>query len=91
MKNRKTEVIATFTLFLMALVAGCKEETKSVDWWVSHPKETTEKYKDCIKTGEDTDNCTNVKQAGKVIADSYPPMDAILKQEAQKVREKMGL
>lgn len=87
----KKLIILSAVVVSFFVLTGCQEETKSVDWWVSHPKEATEKYKECIKTGEDTDNCKNVKRAGKVIADSYPPMDAILKQEAQKVRERMGL
>ncbi|WP_165803096.1 EexN family lipoprotein [Salmonella enterica] len=50
---KKMMLITGFVLTL----TGCGEETKSVDWWVSHPKETTEKYVDCQKTGSDSDNC----------------------------------
>ncbi|HEO8940812.1 TPA: EexN family lipoprotein [Escherichia coli] len=44
-------------------LSGCIEETKSVDWWLAHPKETYKKFEECQKSGSDSDNCKNVKRA----------------------------
>ncbi|EJJ8281100.1 TPA: EexN family lipoprotein [Proteus mirabilis] len=86
---KKLIILSAVVVSFFALT-GCQEETKSVDWWTSHPKETTEKYKECMKTGEDTDNCKNVKRAALNIA-NYPPMNEIFKQEAKEVKKRMGL
>ncbi|MCV5331453.1 EexN family lipoprotein [Escherichia coli] len=50
MKNSKL----VFLLSLAFFVSGCKEETKSVDWWTNHPKESVDKYKECKKSGSDS-------------------------------------
>ncbi|HBC7621428.1 TPA: EexN family lipoprotein [Escherichia coli] len=34
------------------ILSACGEDTKSSDWWLNHPKEATEKYKECKKSGE---------------------------------------
>lgn len=78
-------VVSFFTL------TGCQEETKSIAWWTDHPKETVDKYVECKKTGDDSDNCENVRRAAINIADSYPPMKAIFKQESQEYNKKHGL
>ncbi|EKN4845573.1 TPA: EexN family lipoprotein [Yersinia enterocolitica] len=80
-----------FLFSLAFLITGCKEETKSVDWWTNHPKETVDKYKECKKTGDDSDNCKNVKRAGLIIADTFPPMNEIFKQEAKELDNKLGI
>lgn len=87
---KKIMTMIGLTLALMALT-GCGEETKSVDWWVSHPKETTEKYVDCQKTGSDSDNCKNVKRASRIIADNYKPMKDIFRKESLEYNKKHGL
>lgn len=76
---------------LSFVLTGCNEETKSVEWWTNHPKETVDKYKECKKTGSDSDNCKNVKRAGLIIADTYPPMNEIYKHEARELRKKLGI
>lgn len=86
---RNSKIVFLFSMVF--LVAGCKEETKSVEWWINHPKETVDKYKECKKTGSDSDNCKNVKRAGHIIADTYPPMSEIYKQEARELRKKLGI
>lgn len=63
-------VAVVATVFL----AGCKEETKSHEWWLEHPKEATEKYLECRKTGEDSVNCRNIDQVKRRIAIGYEPM-----------------
>lgn len=87
---KKLIAIMGFPIALMALT-GCGEETKSVDWWVSHPKETTEKYVDCQKTGSDSDNCKNAKRASKIVAGTYQPMRDIFKKESLDYNKKHGL
>ena len=44
------------------VLVGC-EETKSVDWWKEHHEEAIKKEAECKKTGSDSQNCRNVKQA----------------------------
>ncbi|WP_436840180.1 EexN family lipoprotein [Shigella flexneri] len=48
-------------LSIFSLV-GC-EETKSVDWWLEHHEESLKKEAECKKTGSDSQNCRNVKEA----------------------------
>lgn len=53
--------IATAGLVIISVfsLSGCFEETKSVDWWLAHPKETYKKFEECQKSGSDSDNCKN--------------------------------
>lgn len=44
-------------------LSGCGEETKSVDWWGEHSSEAQAKKVECDKSGSDSQNCKNVKQA----------------------------
>jgi hypothetical protein len=46
-----------------ALLAGCKEEAKSYDWYSEHPKETYQVYKKCLETGEASLNCDGARRA----------------------------
>ncbi len=41
--------IATAGLVIISVfsLSGCFEETKSVDWWLAHPKETYKKFEEC--------------------------------------------
>ncbi|EAW8461787.1 TPA: EexN family lipoprotein [Escherichia coli] len=80
---KKIMAMTGFALALMALT-GCGEETKSVDWWVAHPKEATEKYVDCQKTGSDSENCQNVKEAANEIRTFYKPMAKIRGEEVKR-------
>ncbi|MFV5059297.1 EexN family lipoprotein, partial [Klebsiella pneumoniae] len=41
-------------LISIFILSACGEDTKSSDWWLNHPKEATEKYKECKKSGEDS-------------------------------------
>ncbi|EEE0173957.1 EexN family lipoprotein [Salmonella enterica subsp. enterica serovar Pomona] len=85
---RNSKIVFLFSMVF--LVAGCKEKTKSVDWWTNHPKEAVDKYKECKKSGSDSENCKNVKRAGLIISDTYPPMNEIYKQEAKELDKKLG-
>ncbi len=44
------------------LLSGC-EETKSVAWWTEHHDEAVKKEAECKKSGSDSQNCRNVKEA----------------------------
>jgi hypothetical protein len=57
--NKASIFIALLTLYLLT---GC-EETKSVEWWIEHHEEALKKEVECKKTGSDSQNCQNVKQA----------------------------
>ncbi|EAB3660507.1 acetyltransferase [Salmonella enterica] len=55
---RKFIILSTFLM-----LSGCGEDVKSVDWWGEHIAEAENKKIDCDKTGSDSQNCKNVKQA----------------------------
>ncbi|PAV05649.1 addiction module [Arsenophonus sp. ENCA] len=56
-------VIAISTLFLSFMITGCGEETKSRVWWSEHIEQAKEKDIECKKSGADTDNCRNAREA----------------------------
>ena len=82
---------SSFALSLFAvLLFGCgQEEVKSADWWRDHPKEATEKYIACKASGEETQNCINVKAISGSLY-NYPPMKEIIKEEADEIRRKLA-
>lgn len=63
-------------LISIFILSACGEDTKSSDWWLNHPKEATEKYKECKKSGEDSVNCQNVKKLPELLVE---PMGLCLK------------
>jgi len=70
------------------VLSGCgQEEVKSADWWRDHPKEATEKYIACKASGEETQNCINVKAISGSLY-NYPPMKEIIEKEADEIRRK---
>jgi len=70
----KKSIFVAAAVVATVFLAGCKEETKSAQWWLAHPKEATEKYLECKKTGEASVNCENINQVKKRIAIGYEPM-----------------
>ncbi|EKP7867754.1 EexN family lipoprotein [Escherichia coli] len=58
MKKLMFSMVLTGTFFLV----GC-EETKSVEWWTEHHEEALKKEIECKKTGSDSQNCRNVREA----------------------------
>ena len=77
----KTLFILSGVLLAASLLSGCEEEKKSAQWWFDHPKEATEKYQDCKKTGADSVNCRNINQMAVRIAYKYEPMKKIIDSE----------
>lgn len=47
----------------LLVLSGCGEDTKSVEWWRNNPDEAIKKAQDCKTSGDDSDNCRNVKSA----------------------------
>lgn len=47
----------------LILLAGCKEEVKSIDWYDKHPDETYSTYKKCMKDGVQNQNCENATRS----------------------------
>lgn len=78
----KKSIFVAAAVVATVFLAGCKEEAKSREWWADHPKEATEKYLECKKTGEESVNCQNIKRAKVIIARKYEPMMKIVKEEA---------
>lgn len=83
MKANSIMMTLAFSLVLGTLTGCGTEEVKSVDWWKEHAPEATEKYLSCKESGEDTQNCQNVKAASRFI--DYPPMRELKKKEADKI------
>jgi hypothetical protein len=54
-------IICAFLAGIFTLT-GC-EETKSVEWWTEHHEDAIKKEAECHKTGSDSQNCQNVKEA----------------------------
>lgn len=44
-------------------ISGCNEPSKSRDWYEHHHKEMNERYTECKKSGDDTPDCRNAKEA----------------------------
>lgn len=49
-------------IFFVFTLSGC-EETKSVSWWIDHHDDALKKEAECKKSGSDSKNCQNVKEA----------------------------
>jgi len=64
-------IYASLPLFIVGLSA-CKEETKSMVWYKTHPSELVEVYKKCKTSGEDSDNCRNAFDASMKISGNTP-------------------
>lgn len=50
-------------IYVCVFLSGCNEETKSTDWFIKNPHEMKKTYEECKKTGEDSNNCKNAKEA----------------------------
>lgn len=55
--------LIVFCTALSFMLMGCGEETKSRDWWLEHIDDAKLKVEECLKSGSDTDNCKNAKEA----------------------------
>ncbi|AZL04119.1 MULTISPECIES: EexN family lipoprotein [Enterobacterales] len=63
------KIVLVFLMMIGGLVlSGCKEDTKSVDWWYKNQDQAILKVKECNKSGDDTPNCKNAIQ-GKFLYD----------------------
>lgn len=85
------KLLLVLSLTSAGFLVGCSEETKSPQWWAEHPKEATEKYLECKKTGDDTPNCQNIRRVKARIAQSYEPMLNISIQESAEYDKQHGL
>ncbi|TCC09253.1 hypothetical protein E0L21_10575 [Kosakonia quasisacchari] len=56
-------LILSFLSLLFAVISGCKEETKTTQWYRDHPDELKEVYEKCQKTGDASENCKNASEA----------------------------
>lgn len=56
-------IVVASVIVSVVLLSGCKEETKSEDWYNHHPNETFNVYSKCLKTGEASDNCEFARRA----------------------------
>lgn len=57
--------VASITFITAALfsLSACKDETKSETCYKSHPDETYKVYKNCLDSGEASDNCEFARRA----------------------------
>ena len=59
---------AKFILPLIAIAAvsllnGCKEDAKTKSWYKENPTALETVYADCMKSGDDNENCRNAIEA----------------------------
>lgn len=47
----------------LVILSGCKEETKSVDYYMQHDEARMEKIKECHNATTDSENCRNATEA----------------------------
>jgi len=47
----------------VSILTGCKEETKSVDYYMQHDEARMEKIKECHNASTDSENCRNATVA----------------------------
>lgn len=67
------KIILVSLITATALLAGCEEETKSIDWYVDNPNDTYAVYSKCLKTGSGSQNCENAKRGAKILSFSHDP------------------
>lgn len=51
----------------LAGLSACKEETKSVEYYMQHEDARMDKIKECHNTANDSENCKNANEALKEI------------------------
>ncbi|MFN3071326.1 EexN family lipoprotein [Serratia sp. J2] len=59
---KKIIYIGVVSIFV-GVLSGCNDEPKSEAWYKSHPEETFNVYKECIDSGEASQNCENARKA----------------------------
>ncbi|MFM1137834.1 EexN family lipoprotein [Yersinia enterocolitica] len=57
------KIIAIVALSLVAIISGCKEESKTTKWYRDHPDELKVVYEKCQKSGDASENCKNANEA----------------------------
>lgn len=57
------KIIAIVALSLVAIISGCKDETKTTKWYRDHPDELKVVYEKCQKSGDASKNCKNANEA----------------------------
>lgn len=66
MSYKKAAIIFCFAVvgFVFSIIlTGCKEETKSVDYYMQHDEARMEKLKECHNASTDSENCRNATEA----------------------------
>lgn len=66
MSYKKAAITFCFAVvgFVFAFIlTGCKEETKSVDYYMQHDEARMEKLKECHNASTDAENCRNATEA----------------------------
>ena len=62
-------VLITTSMFILT---GCKDD-KSESWYKEHPDETYQVYSQCLKDGEDSNNCEFSRRAAIMFAQIGKP------------------
>ena len=63
----KLIIVSTFII-----LSGCKEDTKSVEYYMSHKAERIEKIKECKTEADTSENCNNASAAQFKAGNSIP-------------------
>lgn len=53
----------SFLSILFLIICGCRDETKTPQWYKDHPDELKTVYEKCLKTGDASENCKNANEA----------------------------
>lgn len=56
-------IILCATALCTVLLAGCKDEAKTTQWYRDNPDELKVVYEKCQKSGDASENCKNANEA----------------------------
>lgn len=66
MNYKKAAITFCFGVIVLVfaiILTGCKEEIKSVDYYMQHDEARMEKLKECHNAPTDSENCRNATEA----------------------------
>ncbi|MCW2474447.1 MULTISPECIES: EexN family lipoprotein [unclassified Symbiopectobacterium] len=69
----KTPFLLYPALLATLLLAGC-DSPKSIAWYKAHPNELTVRYKECEYSGDDSQDCRNVREARFQLSQENAPV-----------------
>lgn len=71
---RKPSHISILLACFIFVLNGCEDKTQTVEWFKEHPIEMNKVLHTCKKSGNDTNNCRNVRDADTQIKRANSPI-----------------